>query len=601
MAAVRSALEQMGVAENTLAHRVDGGGAAERRAVIELPGVGKAQRRICGERSMTTPEELQAWRDAIGDKVKPGDVLGGKYRLDRLLGAGGMGAVVQAWHLSFDEAVAVKLLLNQVGASKNALARFEREARSAFKIKSEHAARVMDIGFLDSGSPYIVMELLRGHDLGKELENRGALPIEEAVDYLLQACEAIAEAHTRGIVHRDLKPDNLFLIQGADGRACIKVVDFGISKETTTEPDATAPQGRRAQALTMAGAALGTPRYMSPEQWGSAGNVGPAADIWSLGAILFELVTGKHAFVAEDLPSLFAAVVGAPPLRLRSVLPDAPEGLEAAILRCLEKDPASRLGSVAAFAQAIAPFGPSRAQQSLERIVGIQQRAAHDLDGSKSAAVGAAGGTPQATWPTPMTASSPPPAGQATPAGVPAQTVLGVPSAGQATQQAWQQTGAPQQSAPRSKAQLVAALLAVLGVGAIGAGLFVWRSSSMTSAASSASPGATDSPAAANSSAPAAANSSAPAADARASASTPAEGQPSDRASDGSASAVVSGSDFPGASGASASQPLAKGPATTAPKSAKQPPAAASADATAPAGAATASPTPGNGKIFSHM
>jgi serine/threonine protein kinase len=141
---------------------------------------------------MATPEELQAWKDALGDKVKPGDVLAGKYRLDRLLGAGGMGAVVQAWHLSFEEPVAVKLLLNQTAATKNALARFEREARSAFKIKSEHAARVMDIGFLESGSPYIVMELLKGQDLGHVLEARGPLPIAEAVDYLLQVSDPVS-------------------------------------------------------------------------------------------------------------------------------------------------------------------------------------------------------------------------------------------------------------------------------------------------------------------------------------------------------------------------------------------------------------------------
>jgi eukaryotic-like serine/threonine-protein kinase len=563
---------------------------------------------------MTTAEELQAWHDAIGDKVKPGDVLGGKYRLDRLLGAGGMGAVVQAWHLSFDEAVAVKLLLNRVGASGNALARFEREARAAFKIKSEHAARVMDIGFLDSGSPYIVMELLNGHDLGQELEKRGALPMAEAVDHVLQACEAIAEAHTRGIVHRDLKPDNLFLIQGADGRPCIKVVDFGISKETTTEPDPAEPQGRRAQALTLAGAALGTPRYMSPEQWGSAGDVGPPADIWSLGAILFLLLTGTHAFVADDLQSLFAAVIAAAPRPLRSALPAAPEALETAILRCLEKDPGARFQSVAELAQAIAPFGSARAQQSLGRIVGIQQRAAKGTDGAKPGDAAPVAGSSPATWPTPVTSPPPAAAGPATSPSVPAQTVLGVPSTGTgpghppsgsstgaalmgavagagATQQAWQQTGAPQLRAPRSKAPWVVAVLAVLGAGVIGAGVLLWRSSATTNAASSEPSGATGSPAATDSSALANGASTS----ASAVAAVPASGG----AGDGSPAAVASASGSPGANGVSGSQPLGTGVPTTAAKSAKQPPPTASADASAPV--ATASAKPGKGKIFSEM
>src|ERR1051326_8983161 len=162
--------------------------------------------------------------------VKEGGVLAGKYRVERVLGVGGMGVVVSALHLQLDERVALKFLLPDALENQEAVARFQREARAAVKIKSEHVARVSDVGQLENGAPYMVMEYLEGSDLSDVLKQRGSLPVEEAVQYVLEACEAIAEAHALGIVHRDLKPSNLFLAKRPDGRSIVKVLDFGISK-----------------------------------------------------------------------------------------------------------------------------------------------------------------------------------------------------------------------------------------------------------------------------------------------------------------------------------------------------------------------------------
>src|ERR1041384_776135 len=166
------------------------------------------------------------------NEPREGDVLAGKFRIERVLGVGGMGMVVSAMHVHLEERVAIKFLLPEALGNAEAVARFGREARAAVKIKSEHVARVIDVGALENGAPYMVMELLRGHDLSQLLRDRGALPIATAVQYLLQACEALAEAHAIGIVHRDLKPANLFVTARADGTPCVKVLDFGISKVT---------------------------------------------------------------------------------------------------------------------------------------------------------------------------------------------------------------------------------------------------------------------------------------------------------------------------------------------------------------------------------
>src|SRR5688500_10275892 len=172
--------------------------------------------------------------------VAAGTILAGKFRIERTIGEGAMGVVVAARHLQLDEEVAIKFLQPEALVNPEMVARFEREARAAAKIKSEHIVRVSDIGTLESGAPYMVMELLRGRDLGVVLRERGPLPLHEVADYLLQACQAIAEAHALGIVHRDLKPPNLFLAESRDGSTCVKVLDFGVAKmaaETGADPD----------------------------------------------------------------------------------------------------------------------------------------------------------------------------------------------------------------------------------------------------------------------------------------------------------------------------------------------------------------------------
>ncbi len=303
---------------------------------------------------------------AMSVPVSEGDVLAGKYRVEKVLGVGGMGVVVAAHHLQLDERVALKFLLPEVLSSAEAVGRFEREARAAVKIKSEHVARVSDVGKLENGAPYMVMEYLDGTDLSGWVEDRGALPVEQAVEFVLQACEAIAEAHSLGIVHRDLKPANLFCTRRPGGELSIKVLDFGISKLTSLSSSGGPDLG-----LTKTQAMMGSPLYMSPEQMQSAKQTDPRSDIWALGVILYELVTGQVPFTGEALPELVLNVVSMPPRPLRDLRPDAPEGLEPVILRCLEKRPDQRFQNIAELALALAPYGPKRARRSVERITEV--------------------------------------------------------------------------------------------------------------------------------------------------------------------------------------------------------------------------------------
>ena len=291
-----------------------------------------------------------------------GDILADKYRIERVLGAGGMGMVVAAHHLQLDERVAIKLLLPQTLANAEAVARFAREARAAVKIKSEHVARMIDVSSLPNGAPYLVMEYLDGEDLSHWIGTRGALPIELAVELVLQACEALAEAHSLGIVHRDLKPANLFCIRRADGLLSIKVLDFGISKVTTLS--ASGPE----MGMTKTSSVMGSPLYMPPEQMKSARDADTRSDIWAIGAILYELVAARTPFRADSFAELVLKVAGSPPEPLRASRPDAPPGLEQVILRCLEKEPGRRFQNIGELAVALLEYGPKRARSSVERI-----------------------------------------------------------------------------------------------------------------------------------------------------------------------------------------------------------------------------------------
>jgi eukaryotic-like serine/threonine-protein kinase len=294
--------------------------------------------------------------------VQSGEILLGKYRVERVLGAGSMGKVVAAIHLQLRERVAIKLLRPEAARFDDAHGRFLREARAVVRIKSEHVARVTDIGVTESGIPVMVMEYLEGSDLSALLQEQGPLSVTVAVDYLLQACEAIAEAHMLGIIHRDLKPANLFMTRRADGSPCIKVLDFGISKVALADPTASDV------AMAQTSALMGTPFYMSPEQLESTAGVDARTDIWSLGVTLYELLTGTWPFSAPTLPQLCTKILTAQAPPVRRVRPDVPPELESAIARCLARDLGLRFANVAEFASAITPFGSPRAQLSAERV-----------------------------------------------------------------------------------------------------------------------------------------------------------------------------------------------------------------------------------------
>jgi len=317
-----------------------------------------------------------------GDSVREGEILAGKYRIERVLGHGGMGVVVAARHLELDERVAIKFLLPSTLAIPEVVARFAREARAAVKIRSEHVARIIDVGKLETGAPYIIMEYLEGEDLGAWLQKRGRLPAEQAVQFVLQACEAVAAAHSIGIVHRDLKPSNLFVIRVADGTLSVKVLDFGISKLTGAD--------RSDAAITSTASLLGSPLYMPPEQMRSARDVDGRSDIWSLGAVLHELVAGVPPFPGTSVGEVMAHVLERAPDSLRASLPDAPLGLEGVIAKCLQKRREDRYANIAALANALLPFAPPRGRLSVERIEGML---------AAGAAVSASDATELSSWP----------------------------------------------------------------------------------------------------------------------------------------------------------------------------------------------------------
>jgi serine/threonine-protein kinase len=287
-----------------------------------------------------------------------GAILAGKYRVERVLGVGGMGAVIAATHIDLDEIRAIKLMHASESENSLAVERFLREARAAVKLKSEHIARVYDVGRLETGVPYIVMEYLEGNDLSRIARKQGPLPIAEVVHYILQACDAIAEAHAAGIVHRDLKPANLFLTRRDDGSACIKVLDFGISKLSV-------PGAAPDLEITTGNEVLGSPHYMSPEQMRATRNADERSDVWSLGAIMYRLITGRLPFPAETPMELATRILETVPERPSVLRPEVQPALEQAILRCLEKDPARRTQNATELATSLLPFAPLEALETL--------------------------------------------------------------------------------------------------------------------------------------------------------------------------------------------------------------------------------------------
>ncbi|WP_438009282.1 serine/threonine-protein kinase [Sorangium sp. So ce321] len=291
-----------------------------------------------------------------------GDVLAGKYRVEQIVGAGAMGMIVAAWHLELDQRVAMKFLHSHSPGADGGdpTERFRREARALARIKSEHVARVLDVGSLPGGMPYMVMEFLEGNNLADEIRARGPLPALEAIGYVLQAIEAIAEAHAAGIVHRDLKPANLFLARRPDGGRLLKVLDFGISKSLLGIT-------RDELSLTKTATLLGSPLYMSPEQVRSAREVDARADIWSLGVIIYEMLTGRTPYNGDSVPQLFSALLYETPLSVAQVRSDIPRELDAAVMHCLAKERDQRWRNVGDLGVALVGFGPPGGQVHVER------------------------------------------------------------------------------------------------------------------------------------------------------------------------------------------------------------------------------------------
>jgi serine/threonine-protein kinase len=302
------------------------------------------------------------------DLVSVGDLVAGKYRVERLLGRGGMGVVVAAMHEQLGQRVALKMLLPAATTSADSIARFMREARAAVKIRGEHVARVLDVGELPSGAPVIVMEYLEGKDLADTLHEGGPLSAEVAVGYMLQACEALAEAHAAGIVHRDVKPSNVFVTRRPDGSPLVKVLDFGISKALVAGEGG----GADAKGLTTTSSFIGSPVYAPPEQLAASRDVDGRADIWGVGTVLYEALCGTTPFKGETVMKIASEIFNATPEPLESARPDLPPGLGAVVLKCLEKSADHRYPSVRELALALAPYAPggAAAAERVGRILG---------------------------------------------------------------------------------------------------------------------------------------------------------------------------------------------------------------------------------------
>jgi serine/threonine protein kinase len=354
--------------------------------------------------------------------LEEGEVIAEKYRVEHTLGSGAMGVVISAWHIELGKRVAMKVIHPEAMGIADAAERFRREARAAANIRSEHAAKVFDVGTLPSGQPYMVMEFLEGHDLAHELSTRGPLPIDEAAGYLLQAIEAIAEAHVGGIAHRDLKPANLFLCHRPDGSRFVKVLDFGISKAIGIgSPDVR---------LTRTSTLIGSPLYMSPEQMRAVRDIDPRTDVWSLGVILFELLAGRPPFLGESVPELCAIMLRDEPPPLSLFRSDVPPSLERVILRCLAKDRERRYATVAEIAQDLIEFAPQHRVHA-ERAIGVVRAANARL--SMSGAEVGRGSTRLLATPAP----SLPPSKVATASG----SVPGVTSERSPTSPGWTESG----------------------------------------------------------------------------------------------------------------------------------------------------------------
>ncbi|WP_437937278.1 protein kinase domain-containing protein [Sorangium sp. So ce341] len=336
-----------------------------------------------------------------------GTLIAGKYRVDRLLDKGAMGAVIAATHMDLGELRAIKLLLPATAADPEMCERFLREARIAARLKSEHAVKVHDVGRLPSGLPFMVMEFLDGRDLRVIRKKRGPLPVEEATLYVIQACDALAEAHALGLVHRDVKPANLFLTHTRENAPCIKVLDFGISKVSE------AASLGVSEMRTSTGQMLGTPHYMPPEQMRGQRDVDARADIWAVGSLLYVLLTGRYPMHARSVQTVSLVLGGkfVPPLPSQVRRGLTPE-IDPIIMRCLERDRDRRWPDLAELTLALRPFAPPAAEPLVERIQRVLRGGLRDS--TSGARAGVDGGGEGERGPiSAATGSGPPPGGAA--------------------------------------------------------------------------------------------------------------------------------------------------------------------------------------------
>jgi len=299
---------------------------------------------------MTEPSDLPY--------TQPGHLVAGKYRVERVLGVGGMGIVVKANHELLDEPVALKFLLPDFAAKPEWVARFVREAKAARRIKGEHVTHIHDVAALEDGSPFIVMEFLEGNDAEELLQARQWLPNDEAADIIIHVCAALSEAHASGIVHRDLKPANIFRTKTSGGRVVVKVLDFGISKLASDE----------AKGLTNTSAVIGSALYMSPEQLQSSRDVDLRTDIYALGVTLYQLLSGGFPFHGDTMPQLVGAILTRPPVPLSQLRPDLPPELVQVVHRAFAHKAEDRFPSASELAAALAPFATSEGKALARRL-----------------------------------------------------------------------------------------------------------------------------------------------------------------------------------------------------------------------------------------
>ncbi len=276
--------------------------------------------------------------------VAPGAIVAGKYRLDAVIGEGGMGAVWSATHTGLGQAVAIKFISKEFVTSPEALRRFDAEAKAAAQLRSRHVVQVFDNGTLEDGTPYIAMELLRGENVYARVHRAGPVPLTEGIEILWQCCKALGRAHAAGIIHRDIKPDNIFLAQTDEDGILVKVLDFGIAKFSANPND---------HGSTRTGAVLGTPLYMSPEQARGLKSIDYRTDLYSLGLVAYTMFTGNLAFSSESFGDLLLQICTAPLPSLCANAPWLPAGMEPWFQRACARDPLSRFGSAQEFADAL--------------------------------------------------------------------------------------------------------------------------------------------------------------------------------------------------------------------------------------------------------